>query len=232
MKKGKLIVFEGADGSGKTTQAELLLNYLRKKKIPSAYISFPRYDSMWGQEVRKYLAGDFGKVGEVDPHLISLIYAGDRLAASSKIKNWIDQGKVVVCNRYVGSSIGHQTANIAGTKEQEEFIVWLTKLEYGQNKIPKEDLVLFLHVPVEVSQKLMRNRKLDMHESNVPHLVKTVEVYTKYAQGQKNWLKIECSMGGKLLSHDEIHGKILAVLKRKKILHFVQNDRSKVLDDK
>ena len=115
-KKGKLIVFEGPDGSGKTTQAKLLLNYFKNPpaggKIPSAYISFPRYDKPWGKMVSKYLAGDFGKLSEVDPYFASMFYARDRADAAPMISGWIRDGKIVVCNRYVGSNIGHMGAKI------------------------------------------------------------------------------------------------------------------------
>ena len=122
-KKGKLIVFEGSDGTGKTTQAKLLLEYLKRKQIPSIYISFPRYqNSLWGQMVRRYLDGEFGKIDEVSPYLASVLYAGDRLGASDQIRKWLELGKLVICNRYVGSNLAHQLAKMVSQSDKSKFI--------------------------------------------------------------------------------------------------------------
>lgn len=217
--KGKLIVFEGADGSGKATQARLLLQFLKDKQIPTEFISFPRYkESLWGRMVRRYLDGEFGEVGQVDPYLASVLYAGDRMSASTQIGKWLDEGKIVICDRYVGSNIAHQAAKIASQSEKSKFVEWLEKLEYGENKIPKEDLVIFLSVPVEVSQKLISDRKLDIHEANVNYLKEVIGVYEELAQSRKNWVRVECVENGKLLSPAAIHQKVLGMLKQKKLI--------------
>lgn len=214
-KKGKLIVFEGTDGSGKTTQAKLLLNYLKKNKIPSAYISFPRYgESMWGKMVRRFLDGDFGK--SVDPYLASALYAGDRAAASYVINKWIEQGKIVVCNRYVASNIGHMGAKFSDARKRKAYINWLTDLEYKENGIPKEDLVFLLSVPIKTTKELMKNRKLDIHEKDLAYQKKVFEVYDNFAKGKKNWVKVACTKDGEILKPVEIHEKIIKVLKKKK----------------
>lgn len=211
---GKLIVFEGSDGSGKETQSKLLLRYLRAQKIPSAYISFPRYEqSLWGAMVKRYLAGDFGKVREVDPYLASLSYAGDRVSAAPAIRKWVDEGKVVVCNRYVGSNMAHMGGKVKSQSEKSKFIKWLEQLEYGENKIPKEDLVIFLSVPLSVSRQLIKNRQLDIHESDLAYLGQVIKVYEELARTRKNWVKVECARNGKILSPQDIHRKVLEVVK-------------------
>ena len=222
-KRGRLIVFEGADGSGKTTQSKLLVNYLNNPpaggKIPNAYVSFPRYeDSMWGQMVKRYLMGEFGKLDEVDPYFGSLPYAGDRMTAADELKRWLNDGKIVVANRYIGSNIGHMAAKFSDIKSQDKYIKWLEDLEYRENGIPKEDLVLFLHVPVEVSKKLMRGRHLDIHERDLRYLEKVIRVYERVASERKNWETIACTSGGKILPAAEIHQRVLEVLKRCGIL--------------
>lgn len=223
---GLFIAFEGADGAGKTTQAKLLLKYLQNKqsfsankRIPSVYISFPRYqDSLWGQMVARYLAGDFGRLDDVDPYLASMLYAGDRLTAAEQIKKWFDDGKVVVCNRYVGSNMAHMGAKIKDKGLRTKYINWLEKLEYKENKIPREDLVIFLHVPVDVSRKLIRGRKLDIHEKDLTYLQRVISAYDEIAKDRKSWVKVDCTVDGKILEPYEIHKKVLGVLKRKGIL--------------
>ncbi len=214
---GKFIVFEGIDGSGKTTQAKLLHNYLLKSKVPCAYISFPRYEkSMWGAIVRRYLNGEFGKL---DGYLASLMYAGDRFSASGEIRNWLENGKIVVCDRYVASSIGHQAAKFSKLANRNKFIKWLEDLEYVENDIPREDLVIFLNLSVEFAQKLMKDRKsLDIHESDLEHLKNASLVYCKIAKERNYWEQIDVCGRDILLSKDEIAGNILKVLRKKKFL--------------
>ncbi len=216
-RKASLIVFEGSDGSGKTTQAKLLVSYLVKNKIPYKHISFPRYtDSLWGAMVRRYLNGDFGKL---DSYLASVLYAGDRFSAAPEIRKWLSEGKLVVCDRYVASSIGHQAGKIESASDQNKFINWLEKLEYEENGIPREDLVIYLSVPVEVSRKLMSTRKkLDIHESEKKHLEHAFGVYGRIAKSRKYWQTIDCAKNGELLKPLEVHEKIVSMLIKKKII--------------
>ncbi len=215
-RKAPLIVFEGADGSGKTTHAKLLFEYLKKNKIPSAYVSFPRYkDSIWGAMVRRYLDGDFGKL---DARLASMLYAGDRSSAASVIRNWLDAGKIVVCDRYVASSVAHQGGKIKSTSERAKFIRWLEELEYEENGIPKEDLVIFLDMPLGFCLKLMRGRKLDIHEADCDHLKNAITIYRSFAKERKYWQAVDPVEGGRLLSVGEVHKKVLKALEQKKIV--------------
>ena len=217
--RGKLIVFEGADGSGKTTQAKLLFNFLKKNKTPAKYISFPRYESsLWGKMVRRYLGGDFGKVADVDPYFASTLYAGDRFSAADQIRSWLGEGKIIVCNRYVGSNIAHMGAKIKDKGLRIKYINWLEELEYGENKIPREDLVIFLRVPVEVSRNLIGGRKLDIHEKDLDYLVKVVNIFGEIAKSKSHWSKVDCTENGEILKPEEIHKKVLGVLRGKKLL--------------
>lgn len=214
--RGKFIVFEGPDGSGKTTQANLLYDYLKKAKIPAAYISFPRYkDSAWGAMVLRYLNGEFGKL---DGYLASLLYAGDRFSASGEINKWLSEGKLVVCDRYVASNIGHQAGKFKKISEQNNFIKWLENLEYRENKIPREDLVIFLNLPLGTSLKLMSSwQSLDIHESDKAHQAAAYKVYSRISK-RKYWVKIDNVEKRKLLSVGDVHKKVLALLKVKKII--------------
>lgn len=216
MNKGKLIVIEGSDGSGKTTQAKLLLDYLQSKKIASVYISFPRYeDSLWGKMVRRFLNGEFGTIDKVDPYFASMLYAGDRLSAAPKIKKWLDEGKVVVCNRYVPSNLGHMAAKFKDQKSKTKYLDWLEQLEYGENGIPKEDVVVLLEVDAQTSRVLMKNRKLDIHEKDMKYQEEVHKVYDGLAKKKGNWIKVDCTKNGEILPPLEIHKKIIEMLKIK-----------------
>lgn len=215
--RGKLIVFEGSDGTGKTTHAKLLVSHLDKNKKNSAVlISFPRYEKEWGKLVRSYLNGEFGKLDEVDPRLASVLYAGDRLAVKDEIQKLLMQGKIVVCDRYAASNIAHQAAKFK-LNQRKKFIKWLSDLEFMENKIPKEDLVILLTAPYSVSQKLMGNRKKDIHESNEKYLKEVINIFETLSK-KKNWVKVESVEGGRLLTVKQVHEKVIAVLKKRGLL--------------
>ena len=214
--KGKLVVFEGIDGSGKTTICRLLINYLKKRKIPFSHYSFPRYDKPWGKLIRRYLDGEFGSVGEVDPYLASVLYAGDRLTAAVKINQDLKAGKIVICDRYTASNIAHQAAKV-GSHRGKTFTEWVERFEYENNKIPREDLVLLLSVPPVISQKLMAKKKRDIHERNKKYLENVWQIFEDLA-GKKNWRKINCVKNGKLRKPEEIHKEVLEILENRSIL--------------
>lgn len=217
-KKGKLIVIEGADGSGKTTQVKLLLNYLKQNKIAFAHYSFPRYDKPWGKMVRRYLDGEFGDVSAVDPYLASVLYAGDRLDAAAKIKVDLEAGKIVICDRYTASNIAHQMVKLRRRTEKSKFVKWVERFEYRDNKIPKEDLVLLLSVPPAISQKLMIKKKRDIHERNKKYLEGVWQVFEDLAKSKNYWEKVDCVKGGKLRKPEDIHEEVLEILRQKGIL--------------
>ena len=216
--KGKFIVFEGADGTGKTTQAKLLFDYLKKKKKDTVFFSFPNYKSAWGKMVRRYLDGEFGGVDEVSPYLASMLYAGDRLLESGRIKKWQKVGKTIICDRYMVSNIAHQAAKIKDKKLKIKYIKWLENLEYVENKIPKPDFSVLLANPQNVAQKFMRMRTLDIHEKNVSYQKKVAKAFEDYAKQNKNWVVVSNTRGDKLKKIDEVHKEILEILKTKKVI--------------
>ncbi len=217
-KKGQLVVLEGADGTGKTTQAKLLFNFLKKRKIPAVLISFPRYHSAWGKMVKRYLEGEFGSLGQVDPYLASLLYAGDRLTAASQIKKWQKEGKIIICDRYVGSNLAHQAAKLKTQNSKLQFIKWLENLEYEENKVPKEDLVILLTIPGATAQKFMDKRIKDIHEVDLNYQNKVASAFEELASESKNWIKISNVAGSKLRSIADVHREIVDVLKNKRII--------------
>jgi len=227
-RKGKLVVIDGTDGSGKGTQTELLLKYLDSMKIKNKYIDFPRYyTSFHGQMVGRYLAGEFGSLESSSPYLTSLFYAMDRLTARDEIVDWLEEGNTVVANRYTTSSMAFQTARIEKDK-REEFLKWLYDMEYKEHKLPKEDLVLFLYVPVEISQKLIEQKtgrdyvsgkKKDINEANVAYQKEVLSLYLELAKKNTHWEVIKCvDSKGKLLTIEKVHEKVVAVLQKHEIV--------------
>ncbi len=200
--QGKLIVVEGADASGKRTQAKMLLERLKKEGKPAILISFPRYETTFGKMVKHYLSGQFGSLEEVKPEFAALLYSLDRYDAMPKIEKWLEQGKVVICDRYIASNLAHQAAKFKG-EEQEKFIEWIEKVE---SRLPQPSLTIYLDLPVAVSIKLMqsRPREKDIHETNKEYLKATRKVYLKLAEKER-WAKIDCAQGAGIKSREEIH---------------------------
>lgn len=222
--KGKLIIVEGGDGSGKATQTKLLVEYLRSQKIPTETLSFPRYsDSFYGKLVGRFLSGEFGSLESVSPYLAAIPYALDRLDARDDIKKWLDDGKIVVVDRYVPSSLAHQAAKVA-PEERQKLVTWLEEMEYKENKLPRPDLVVYLHVPVRYSLGLLE-KKAKVHEythgtdiaENKSHQEKAEEMFLKLAQ-DKGWEKIECVENGKLKTIPEIHTELLQIIQEKLLI--------------
>lgn len=218
--KGKLIVIEGGDGSGKTVQSKRLVEYFKKKGRPVNYIEFPRYEkSFYGNVVARFLSGEFGKLDEVSPYLAAIVYALDRLDARQTLVSWIEKGNIVVANRYVPSNMAHQTAKLVPA-EQEKFIAWIEEMEYAVNKLPKPDLVIYLHVPWNIGKELtlkqdIKNKyigKEDIAEKNSDHRIRTEAVYRMLAKKNKGWVRVNCVENGSLLSEEVIHEKVASIL--------------------
>lgn len=212
---GKLIVIEGVDGSGKTTQTELLIKHLEENKIPSLLVDFPQYEGFYGKIVSKYLKGEFGSIEQTSPFLIAIIYALDRSTIREKIVSFLKGGGVVVANRYVPSNVAHQAANIKEPEKQEEFINWVQELEYKELKLPKEDLVIYLYLPWEIGMQRSKeksNDKLDILEKSIEHRRETETLFLKLLSRFKHWHRVDCvDEAGKQLGPTTIHDKIISL---------------------
>ncbi|MFH0864499.1 MAG: hypothetical protein V1858_05440 [Candidatus Gottesmanbacteria bacterium] len=227
-RKGKLIVIDGGDGSGKATQTKLLIDYLKNKKIPVKTFDFPRYyTSFHGRMVGRYLTGEFGDVNNVSPYLISLAYAVDRAGAREEMNDWLVKGGIIITNRYTTTSMAYMSAKIPEGAKRDEFIDWLDELEYRIHRLPREDLVIYLDVPPKIGQELVDKKdnrgytkgvKRDIHERNLAYLGEVEKVYLDLIRKKKNWIKIGCYQDHQLRSKEEIHQEILKVLKEKKII--------------
>jgi dTMP kinase len=222
--KGKFIVIEGTDGSGKTVQFNKLVERLKKESRNVATFDFPQYDKPSSFFIKEYLNGRYGGWKQVGPYKASVFYAIDRLDADSRIKEALRQGKIVVSNRYVASNMGHQGAKIGNKKERMKFLKWLDELEFCILGIPRPDINIVLHVPAEIAQKLVDKKgrreyiggiKRDIHEQDLKHLKQAEQTYLEIARAFPNdFILIECVKSGKLLSVDEIHKKIWQTIQK------------------
>lgn len=212
--KAKLVVLEGLDGSGKSTQFERLGEYLSAKGTKLKTISFPDYDQPSSALVKMYLSGEFSNNAEdVNAYAASSFYAVDRYASYKKFweKDYND-GAFVLAARYVTSNCIYQMVKLSDDK-WDEYIQWLEDYEYNKMGLPRPDMVIFLDMPVEISQKLMSGRydgdesKKDIHEANVKFL-NDCRKAALYTAEKKGWKIIDCSDGEKPLSIDVISEKI------------------------
>ncbi len=212
---GKLIVIEGLDGSGKSTQLELLPELLKQNGIESKTVSFPDYNSDSSALVKMYLNGKFGnKPDDVNAYAASLFYAVDRYASfKTDWGKYYNEGGVIVSGRYTTSNAIHQTSKLESS-EWKDFLDWLYELEYVKMGIPKPDLVIFLDMPVEVSQKLLSGRyegdegKKDIHESNIEYL-NNCRKAAKFTADYSSWKTINCASDGQARSREDIAKDIL-----------------------
>ncbi len=212
---GKLIVIEGLDGSGKSTQLELLPVGLKQNGINVKTVSFPAYESNSSALVKMYLAGEFGKKpNDVNAYAASTFYAVDRFASfKTDWGKFYNEGGTVVAGRYTTSNAVHQCSKLA-KEEWAPFLDWLYDFEYNKVGVPKPDKVIFLDMPVEVSQKLLSGRyngdeaKKDIHEKDTEYLAKCREaaVFTAKYSG---WTIIHCAKDGNPRTIDEIKADVL-----------------------
>ena len=183
---------------------------------------FPQYGQKSAGMVEDYLNG---KYGQLKPEAASIFYAVDRFDASFKIRQWLEEGKVVVANRYVTANAGHQGGKIADDIDRAKFFRWLDNLEYGIFNIPKPDLNIILHVPAAMAQKLVdkksadvrkyaNGKKRDLHEADLQHLKNAEKVYLEIAKLFPNTKLVECVQGGQLLDPQSVHNKVWELVRR------------------
>lgn len=216
----KLIIIEGLDGSGKSTQTALVEKYFEEQNIDYKKIKLPDYDSPSSTLVKMYLGGEFGKnADDVNAYAAGAFYAVDRFA-SYKL-DWgrnYENGTVILADRYATSNSIYQMEKL-DEKDWDSFLDWSADFEYNKIGIPKPDLVIFLDMPVEISQRLMTSRyngdenKKDVHEANVDFLnrCRRSALYTAKKQG---WAVIPCSDGEKPLPVEEIHNTVIEFIKK------------------
>ncbi|HEY4502742.1 MAG TPA: thymidylate kinase [Candidatus Paceibacterota bacterium] len=228
MRTGKLIVFDGIDGSGKATQSLLLLRRLKKEGKRVRRIEFPQYSkNVFGKLVGEYLRGAFGDFAKMDPRLASTLFAADRFESKEKIQRWLKAGEIVVADRYVSSNQIHQGGKIKDLKRRTAFLMWLDYLEYKIFGVPRPHVIIFLDVPVSTSLRLLGESKKklskkkekyllgkkDILESNQQYLKQSYSSALLLAKHNRNWKRITCTVSGELLSPQEIHEQVWEKLK-------------------
>jgi dTMP kinase len=217
---GKLIAIEGIDGSGKRTQVDLLEKALNASGHAVYSTGFPQYDSWFGKMVGQFLNGDFGALETVDPHFSALLYAGDRFEAKFRLETALNQGKIVLADRYIGSNLAHQTAR-ASASDRPAFISWIEHLEYNIYNLPRETLVLYLRVPPRQAQQLVARKsprsytkvKQDLQEASLRHLEDASAMYDELSR-RANWATIPCfdETRGSMRPQKHIATEILAAV--------------------
>ena len=222
MEKGKVIVIEGTDCSGKETQSKLLEKRLKKDGIKCKLFSFPMYETPTGKIVGGSYLGkpeifeSFFEEGatNVDSHVACLYYAADRKYNMKNIEKYLDEGYYVILDRYTTSNLAHQGSKIHDKDERFNMYQWIDKLEYWLLKLPKPDITIFLHVPLENSLELRKNRNnLDEHEKSSDHLKNAEEAYIELSE-LYNWKRIECVKNNKLRTINDISEEIYEIIKK------------------
>jgi len=227
----KLIVIEGLDGSGKSTQIKKLRDYFAAAKLGHEFIHFPRTESpFFGELISRFLRGEYGQVNEVDPYLVAMLYAGDRKDISDKIYRWLDEGKYVLLDRYVYSNIAYQCAKIRNKKERETLKEWIFRLEFTHFKIPVPAINIFLDVPFAFTASNLKSGRSgfdreylnggnDIHEADLEFQKEVRQVYIVTAAGDKTLEIINCAKDETdILNPAEIFGNIIDLLRRKEII--------------
>jgi len=213
MMKGKIIVIEGTDCSGKGTQTKILLERLRNNNIEVEEFDFPNYNSPTGKIIggpylgKKHICEGWFPEGaaNVNPMVASLYFAADRLYNLPIIEEMLNQGKVVILNRYTYSNMGHQGGKLTSPQERDELFNRLYHLEFEFLGLPLPDLTIFLHMPYDAAESLRNNRpeKLDQHECSKEHLLNAEQAYVELAK-KYNWQTIECARNNEPRSVEEI----------------------------
>lgn len=219
------IVIEGLDGAGKSTQLKFVEEYLKQKGVTCETLHFPRTDSPYfGELVSRFLRGELGSLNEVDPYIVALLYAGDRMDASGMLRSWIESGKTVLLDRYVYSNVAFQCAKLNTVEEQDTLRDWIYGLEFDYFNIPKPDLNIFLDVPFEFTvSRLTNNRSgndrdylkgnADIHEEDLSFQERVRRVYLRQEGVDDKFKVVSCanSKGG-MAQPQEIFQKILSVI--------------------
>lgn len=227
----KLFVIEGVDGSGKSTQLNLLRNYLTGHGYKCEYLHFPRTDSpFFGELIARFLRGEFGSLDVVDPYLVALLYAGDRKDASEMIRSWLNNNRVVLLDRYTFSNIAYQCAKLENREEQDKLMNWILDLEFNHFGIPVPDLNIFLDVPFSFTmKKLLTKRKgndrdylngnSDIHEENLEFQRRVRDIYLRVASSGDFMTIVNCGrIDGSMQPPGKISLDILNLIRDRKLI--------------
>lgn len=220
MKKGKLIVIDGTDGSGKKTQVDLLMKRLTKDGYKVKMVDFPDYYSnFFGKFIGHCLSEQYFNFVNVHPKIASVLYAADRFETKEKMEKWLSDGCIVIANRYVSANQIHQGGKIKSAKKRQAFIEWLDEMEYKVFKIPRPNVVFYLDLPMTYIMKLIKERnkqtkreylgkKKDIVEGNIEYMTNSHESAVWLAKTQKNYVQIDCVSKNILRTREDIHEEL------------------------
>ena len=201
----RFLVIEGLDGSGKSTQVDLLCKYLEAGNMRYKYLHFPRLETgVYGKLIARFLRGEMGNIDQVDPYLVALIFAGDRLDAKKMVSSWIENDYLVIVDRYVYSNIAFQCAKYSHESKQKELADWIMDLEFDRHELPVPDLNIFLDVPFHFTQERLSssrkgndrdylNGQSDIHESDLDFQSRVSKIYDTICQEKGNLSIINCA---------------------------------------
>ncbi|MFA6301011.1 MAG: dTMP kinase [Candidatus Paceibacterota bacterium] len=225
-KRGKLIVIDGVDGSGKNTQADLLIKHLRKEGKKVKIMDFPRYqDNFFGKFIGHCLSEQYYNWTRIHPKIASIVYAADRFESKEKIEKWLKEGYIVILDRYISSNQIHQGGKIANVKKREAFMKWLAEMEYKVFKIPVPDLTIYLSLPIDLVMKLIKERnkkvgraylkgKKDAHEKDKKFMANSIKSALWLARTQRGWVKVDCAKNGAMKTRKDIHEEVYKKIKK------------------
>ena len=193
---------------------------------------FPQYENWSSVFVQKYLTGEFGTADEVNAKCASIFYAIDRYVKAPELKKWLEEGYIIISNRYVSASKGHQTGKIKDKELRKKFVDWLIDLEYNIFNIPRPDKVFFVHMPCIVGQQLVnkkedrtyleQGKKKDIHETDINHLRDAELAYIELVDRFDYWEKIECTKPG--ISTEKINNKSIDPIEKVKSIESISKD--------
>lgn len=211
--RGIFLVIEGSDGSGKSTQYKLLLERLKAAGYKTKEIKFPRYDEEASYFVRRYLNGEYGDANKLGPYVPSLFYALDRYDGGAQIEQWLNEGFVVLADRYIGANKAHQGQKIEDNQIRLAYYQWLDQLEFDMLGIPKPDLNIVLSLPHEIAMQLIKKRgsaqTVDIHDGDPEHLRRANETYRELCElYPETYAHILCVENGELMSIPTINNSI------------------------
>jgi len=216
---GRFFVIEGTDSSGKATQFKLLAERLVEEGYDVVTFDFPQYDKESSYFVREYLAGNYGSAAEVGPYTGSTFYALDRFAAGKAIQKALDDGKIVLANRFAGSNMAHQGTKFSNSEERRGFFIWEDNLEFQMMGIPRPTVSIVLRVDAETTMQLLElrsqkeDRPKDLHEADQQHLERSVEVYDDLtALFPKDFIRIDCVRSNKFMTRQQVHKLVWSAL--------------------
>ncbi len=224
MATGALIVIDGADGSGKATQARLLAERLKEEGYMVETLDFPQYTkNFFGKFIRECLDGKHGDFIAVHPKIASVLYAADRFESRDQIEKWLEEGAVVILDRYVSANMIHQGSKIADEQERAEFLAWLDEMEHQVFGNLRPDLIVHLDVPHEVRRALVAQdasrTSTDLAERDSAHQKAAEECARGIVAASGNWCGVSCVTEGALRTREDIHGDVaqiaLTMLKKK-----------------